>query len=375
MENKRTKKNAISKSIVTVLMMIYFVFCGAAAGTLLDSVLPKKASGLIVFISVVCAILILYLALFIQICIHEIGHMVFGLISGYRFISIRFGSIIFYKTEKGLKVGKYTLAGTGGQCVMYPPEKPIEEIPTALYNWGGVLFNLILSLVCGLVWLIPGVNPYVRFVCALVVLVGIFTILTNGIPVEAMSNDGYNAITLGKDLKAKRSFIVSFKMLGDLQLGLSPKDFPKEWFEWSYEPGDSSLASSLGMQKLSWLILNEQFEKAYELGDFIDKNVTNLGATSEMVVKMETLFSMIMIDKDKEEIKEKYKKQEKNFKLLKNIPSTQRTLYAYNKLIVENTKEAELAKNTFDSIAKKYPYPAEIEAERDLLKLVDEKTL
>lgn len=374
MNHNRDKKNNFSKMMVTVVMLMYFGVCGAFMGYLLDYILPKEKTDIgKVLLAIFAVMAMFYVSIFVQLCIHETGHMIGGLLSGYRFISIRFGSLIIYKTESGTKIGKYTLAGTGGQCIMYPPELAMEDIPTALYNWGGVIANMIVTLIFGVLFFGTGIYSYIKLFSAIMVLTGLFMVLTNGIPVEFMGNDGYNAIALGKDLKSKKAFVISFRMIGKLQLGLSPKDFPKEWFDWSYEPGDGALASSLGVQRLSWLITTKQFEQAYELGDYIDKNVTNLALTSQMVVKLGTLFSMIMIDKEIEEIKSEYKKQQKTFKSLRQIPSTQRTLYAYYKLIEKDFNEAEKAKKMLDELAKKYPYPTEIEVEKELIGLVDKK--
>lgn len=372
--NNRDKKNKRTNTIISVIMMLYFCLCGALMGNLLDTILPdKKASiGEIAF-AIIILILAFYFGILVHLCLHETGHMICGLLSGYRFMSIRFGSIIFYQSESGIKIGRYTLNGTGGQCIMAPPEQPIEDIPTALYNWGGVVVNVIVTLIFGVLFFITGIHPYIRFVSGVMILIGVFMVFTNGIPIEAMANDGYNAIALDKDLKSKKAFIISFRMVGSMQVGVSPKDFPKEWFDWSYEVGDGALATSLGIQRLSWLIVTKQFQEAYELGEYIDKNVTSLAITSQMVVKLERFFSMIMIDKDVEEIKDEYKKQQKSFQALRQIPSTQRALYAYHKLIDNDIDEAEKAKDKFDKLAKKYPYPAEIEVERELIQLIDNK--
>lgn len=373
--NNRDKKNNRTKIIFNVVMLMYFGLCGALMGGLLDTILPneKVTIGEVLF-AIFLLMLAFYFGIFVHMCLHETGHMICGLLSGYSFTSIRFGSLIIYRSESGIKIGRYSLSGTGGQCIMTPPDLPIEDIPTALYNWGGVVVNAIVTLMFGTLFLIIGNHPYIKFVSGIMVLIGLFMLFSNGIPVESMSNDGYNAITLDKDLKSKKSFVISFRMIGKLQSGISPKDFPKEWFDWSYDAGDGALATSLGVQRLSWLIVTRQFEEAYELGEYIDKNVTSLAITFQTVVKLERLFSMIMTDKDVEEIKDEYKKQQKNFRALGQLPSTQRALYAYHKLIDGDFDEAEKAKKMFDKLAKKYPYPAEVEVERELIQLVDNKS-
>ena len=54
---------------------------------------------------------VLFIAIGLQIVIHEAGHLLFGLVSGYRFVSFRIGSWMVYKREGKLHFGKYSLAG------------------------------------------------------------------------------------------------------------------------------------------------------------------------------------------------------------------------------------------------------------------------
>ena len=56
------------------------------------------------------------LAAYLQIVLHEAGHLVCGLMSGYRFVSFRVGSITLFKDGDGkLRFKRFKLAGTGGQ--------------------------------------------------------------------------------------------------------------------------------------------------------------------------------------------------------------------------------------------------------------------
>ena len=70
-----------------------------------------------------------FVTVYLQIIIHECGHMVFGLMSGYKFRSIRFGSFMIVSIEGKLRFKRYSLAGTGGQCLMSPPELVDGKMP------------------------------------------------------------------------------------------------------------------------------------------------------------------------------------------------------------------------------------------------------
>ena len=79
----------------------------------------------------------------LQILLHEGGHLIGGLLSGYHFVSFRILNWTIIKEEGKVRIKHFSIAGTGGQCLLTPPEKPMKEIPVILYNLGGVIMNLL----------------------------------------------------------------------------------------------------------------------------------------------------------------------------------------------------------------------------------------
>ena len=63
--------------------------------------------------------------------------------TGYKFNSFRIFSVILIKQNGKLKIKNISLAGTGGQCLMSPPELIDGKMPYVLYNLGGVILNVI----------------------------------------------------------------------------------------------------------------------------------------------------------------------------------------------------------------------------------------
>ncbi len=55
------------------------------------------------------------LSIAILIPVHEAGHLVCGMLSGYRFVSFRIFNLTFIKIDGRLRVRKFSIAGTGGQ--------------------------------------------------------------------------------------------------------------------------------------------------------------------------------------------------------------------------------------------------------------------
>ena len=74
-------------------------------------------------------------AFLLQLILHEAGHLLFGLATGYRFASFRVGNLIWIKTDGGLRRGTYRLAGTAGQCLLFPPEPKEGNSPSFSITW------------------------------------------------------------------------------------------------------------------------------------------------------------------------------------------------------------------------------------------------
>ena len=146
-ENKKKQKN--QQWILIMIYYIMFAVCGAVGMMYVEEIRGEDVAHnlLIGEISVILCVIVVFL---LHIIIHEAGHFVFGLLSGYRFSSFRIGNIMFIKKNGKLQVKKFSVMGTGGQCLMVPPECSWEQLPYRLYNLGGPLMNILFSVAGGL---------------------------------------------------------------------------------------------------------------------------------------------------------------------------------------------------------------------------------
>ena len=147
MSDETKKKKFPWKPVICIVALLSISFCvglgmGKALGPLINEIpMPQFFAGL--FGAYLCW-MVFY---FVQVVVHEAGHLVFGLLTGYQFSSFRIGSFMWVKLEGKLKLKRYSLAGTGGQCLMAPPEMVDGKVPYVLYNLGGCLANLIVSVI------------------------------------------------------------------------------------------------------------------------------------------------------------------------------------------------------------------------------------
>lgn len=347
--------------------------CGAYIGKYLESVSERKSIGEIILTGVLLLIE-LYLALILQIVIHEGGHLVFGLYSGYRFSSFRIGSFMWLREDGKLKLKRLSIAGTGGQCLMCPPDMT-DKFPYVLYNLGGVLMNLFAAFVFGiLAWMTYG-REHEYIFCIMMVAIGIVYALLNGVPmhVSQVANDGYNALSLGKTPQALNAFWRQMKMNERLAAGERLKSMPNEWFEVpSDEDMKNSMTAAMGVFACSRLMDQMKFAEADRemerlLG--LDSGILEL---HRRMMRNDQIYCELVGERDEDRLGRLYDKEQMKFgKTMKNYPSILRTEYVYALLYEKNEEKAAQIRRKFEKNAAKYPYPNEIESERELMEYAE----
>ena len=208
---------------------ICFILLAALAGAALGYWGMSQVDGLGIP-GLLALLLLLALAYVLQVAVHEGGHLVCGLLTGYRPLFYRIGRIMLVKREGRWRLCRYHIPGTGGQCLMLPPEG--EAVPYRLYNWGGGLANLLLA-VLAMPAVLLGSFPLLRVFAMALALIGIWMAGTNLIPMQigGIANDGYNARNLGKDQAALRGYVFQLRANAALLEGRSLSDLPESWFQ------------------------------------------------------------------------------------------------------------------------------------------------
>ena len=178
-----------NKIIQGILQLIGIMAVGAVVGYSIGKIAGDSLSK--VDTPNIILLLIAGVVVFIlQVIIHEAGHLVFGLLSGYKFISFRVFDFKIIKDGNGkLKIRFERLAGTGGQCLMRAPEYVEGKFKYKLYLLGGVTFNLVFSIVF---WLILP-----NYYTLLFALIGFALAFLNLIPMGF--NDGMTFYHASKD--------------------------------------------------------------------------------------------------------------------------------------------------------------------------------
>lgn len=319
-----------------------------------------------------------YVCLFLQTIIHEAGHLICGLLSGYQFSSFRIFSFMWLRENGKLKLRRLSIAGTGGQCLMAPPDMKDGKIPVMLYNFGGVLMNGIVSAISLVIGIVNKGSLW-GILWSLVAIEGVVLALTNGIPLKmgGINNDGYNAFSLAKNKEAMRAFWVQMKVSDQQTRGVRLKDMPEEWFE---VPDDLSMKNGMisctGVFACNRLMDAGKLEEAEKLMKHMLEIESGMVGIHRNLLIGDRIFVELVGENRKDILDSMSTKEWKKFQIqMKNFPSVIRTQYAYAMLYENNMEKAEKFRAQFEKVCKTYPYQNDIQAERELMELAARKKL
>lgn len=239
------------------------------------------------------------ITLFLQVTLHEAGHLICGLASGYRFVSFRIFNFTWIRKDGKWVLKRFSVAGTGGQCLLAPPDRPEEEIPVCGYNMGGVMMNILTALVAlgFLLWMED--LPFMLSVFLVFwVIIGLFLGVTNGVPMKlgGIGNDAYTLRLLRHNPATKHALILQLRINALIQEGMRPKDMPEEWFKQDAATIDYKdiLQATIGLMNVSRLLDREEWEDAYRLLEDVKSHSSELIGILQQETDAELLFTALV---------------------------------------------------------------------------------
>ena len=306
----------------------------------------------------------------VQIVLHECGHLAAGLATGYGFVSFRIGSVMLLKKEGRLRLCRYKLAGTGGQCLLAPPPWREEGFPAFLYNFGGPLANLLTAALCGLgVWQWRGAHPALASILLAVGLMGLYLGLVNGIPlkIQGMPNDGYNALCL-RDTAGKRAVWAQLAIHAAQAEGARMKEMPADWFALPDGAGpDDPLKGAVWVCRYSRLLDEGRYEEAAALRDELLDGKARLAAVHRWSLEADRAFFMLAEGRTEEGLALLRGGEIGAFlKQMRSNPGVALIRYAAA-CAAGKTEEAAKRRAELDKALDAWPYPGDSEANREML--------
>ncbi len=356
-------KKAFGK-ILKILIFVMAIFVGIPIGLTVGKMLGEGIDGGRSLLELILALLIAY---YVNIIVHEGGHLVFGLICGYRFCSFRVFSFMLIRQEGRMRLRRFKLMGTGGQCLMIPPKEKESKASILLYNLGGVIFNILFAIICitfGI--LIPKV-PLLTDVLMFSGFLSVFGAITNGIPlnVGGIANDGMNALHLSKNPDAAEAFRKTLLINAAQTEGMRTSDMPEEWF---------TLPEGADMQNVHCASLKVfAASRPLDRGDTLtaEQQITQLLNSKDNIIGLHRnlltcdLICCKWLNGSEVELK-KYMTPEldKTMKSMRTYPQIIRTQYFIALFDKKDEKGAEAIRKDFDKLTRNFPYKQELDSER-----------
>ncbi len=295
------------------------------------------------YVEFIGMLLFLYFTFVAQIIIHEVGHLIFGLISGYKFISFRLFGFTIVKNRNRLIFRIYRLKGSLGQCLMYPPEK--VDYRYKLITLGGIIMNTITASIAVLIIINKYIENFLNIVgLSLFVFYGYGMAFISILPCIQLS-DGASLKEL-KNRSARGYNRTQLLIAINLMNGLTYKELPEEMY---VVPNGENLTNSIiGYHKILecyYYMDNKDWDKAKK--SLMDFNIVNDKGPKLIrdIVTAEKMFLTLIENKpftEDRELEDYLKgKGDINFQRVKtacNINKNKQEKEKFKKIFIKNTK-------------------------------------
>ncbi len=357
----------MKKSLRSFGLFIYFALCIGIAYAFMYFAYDSHAVAVITLLVMIAAI---FVAFVLNTFFHELGHLIFGFLTGYRFISFRLFHVMLTREDSKLVFQKYSLPGTLGQCLMAPPPYRGGTFPFMLYNLGGIIFGGTMSLVFIVLAVMIETYATIQIFCFMAGWIGLVLNFINAIPSGGKKsvNDGTNTHYAKKSLAARTALWNQLQYVALNAKGFRTKDMPDTLFS---VPPIEELTNPLtvwqGIAALDRASDTGDFEKAKEICTLLREEANIEIPLYRAALASEALYLELVTTCDPDRVTVLYEEMKKFSAILKQRLSTHRVLYAYRLLHLKDKTSAGTAVSAFYKAIAKSPYRTEIEAESELM--------
>ena len=370
-------KNRKKKRSSNIQTLLFFGSCIIIGGLFGLSVVEAFGKGLLwwqLLGRLLEGILLLFVAFFLQVIIHETGHMVAGLMRGWSFMSFMVLGLVLSKRERHFHLSRFAIPGVGGQCLMAPPEGGDTDFGIAFYNAGGILMNILVAIVSVIVLVINyhslpwDINVLLASLC----LSGLFFAAANGIPAcqNGIPNDGKNIEQLRKDSFATCVFLTTMNVMGKLQQGCPVEDAMDNYLSRGRKLDYANPIHVMAVNfDLSSAVARLDFDTAYEILDRMKPEEDKIISIYRKEILFEKVFLYLVSPRDGVDVGNiidsetlKYFEMQTAFR-----PTALRVKYAFARLYECDEEKAAIIYRQFERICEHYHVQGEVVSEKKLI--------
>ena len=271
----------------------------------------------------------------IGIIVHELGHLAFGLATGYNFSLFRLGSFAWFK-ENG-KV-KFTISKNFalGQCLLSPSES-FADFRFILYNLGGIIAQLLLCVLLFVFTTLLSGAGIARVALLIGIIINIIIALLNLIPIKSLEapNDGANILEALKSKEATYALYKMFDIHAKMMNGQTLRDFELHEFELSENADlDNYLIAYMLMINVAWLMSHGKYEKA--LTEYLRLDLEKIPNYYRDAAMMDLVYLYTVYVPDYEQARKLHDDKRLRAKWKMKFPSTLRILAAYHFFVLKD---------------------------------------
>ena len=318
------------------------------------------------------------IGLYVNIILHEIGHLIGGLRSGYRFVAFNVFRSTVKKENGKLKVKRCRFPGAMGGCILSPPDMNDGKYPFKLTTCFGFLVNFLIGAVCFiLLFSIAGISGFAAVVLLFTGIWGIGLGVLNLVPINTiLPNDGYIFFHMGKEENAsmRRGFWSGNRVQILDTEGVRPRDIPTELFDWVDKDNvkDVFTLGTAGIQ-YKYYLDGRELDRARALMQSLCNNSSNIPKVQMDSGYCDLLFQEMVNECREGAIDRLYTKGVKDFmSIARSEMNVQRTLYAHALLVLKDPVKAKKHLSLFQRACASSIWSGTAIMELELIALVDE---
>ena len=323
---------------------------------------------LLLFVSIVSFFLSYYV---IDTILHELGHLILGIIFDWKIYSFNVFGIGIERKNKKYKTFKAPINGLAGYVEMVPKS---EKQNIVLPMLGGIIMNLILVIVFILIALLTN-NPFVLCISLSFIFGNLLSAIINSIPFSPTSitkTDMYQLIEIKESIKDNTfKYYIKVIELYNVYKKKQIKDIDDSYFLLDVKD-NSPYINMLHLAYIDKLIALEEFDRALErINASLRSNAFD--ENNKINMSFEKLFCLAMIKDDIEKCAELYnsnrvKENEKSLEYAMAIE-----LYAYHKIVSRDHNKEKYYKDLADKRITNTNNKYEKQTLMELLKFVENK--
>lgn len=376
-DNKKTSYRILRTIKLAIIGIIIGFGAGFVIGKIIKPMIYADISSADVALTLFLALVFFVLSFIIHIVVHEAGHMIAAMARGWKFLSFMIMGVVLNRRNGRLRLSRFSMAGAAGQCLMLPPENGDTPFGIALYNAGGVLANLLLTVVASVILFMPSTHHSLTAIVFLlcVIIVGLYLIIMNGIPhkLAGLPNDGLNMLSLRNDKFATMVFLRSMRLIGYLMQNDTSR---LEAMTYMCDDRDINFSNPIHVMALSsdlsLAMLRMDFGKANAIMQRAEPHISRMITIYRNELTLERIYLTLIRPHNPEDISRMLDNTIRKYLQIQSVfrPSALRVQYALAVIHEADSSKAEKIYEKFQRVSRKYYLQGEIRYEQQLVDFV-----